>query len=89
MEPILHPSLWKRIDDFIDAVIAVVAIVATFIGIWLLIVAGTSIFVFYLWNALLPDLFGWPPISFWQACGLNLLCGILFRAPQPPKKGGG
>ena len=31
-----------------------------------------------LWNALLPTLFGWPRITFWQALGLLALCRILF-----------
>ena len=31
-----------------------------------------------LWNWLLPTLFGWPSITFWQAVGLNFLSGILF-----------
>jgi len=31
-----------------------------------------------LWNWLLPALFGWPRIGFWQALGLLLLCRILF-----------
>ncbi len=30
-----------------------------------------------LWNWLLPTLFGWPAITFWQALGLLLLCRIL------------
>ena len=30
-----------------------------------------------LWNALLPGLFGWPAIGFWQALGLLLLSRIL------------
>lgn len=33
-----------------------------------------------LWNALLPYLFGIKAISFWQACGINLLTGIMFRS---------
>jgi hypothetical protein len=33
--------------------------------------------VMLLWNALLPALFGWPAISFWQALGLLLLSRIL------------
>jgi len=33
--------------------------------------------VMYLWNWLLPALFGWRIISFWQALGLLLLCRIL------------
>lgn len=34
--------------------------------------------VLHLWNWLLPPLFGWPQISFWQALGLLVLCRILF-----------
>ncbi len=31
-----------------------------------------------LWNWLLPGLFGWKMITFWQALGLLVLCRILF-----------
>jgi len=31
-----------------------------------------------LWNWLLPALFGWREITFWQALGLLALCRILF-----------
>ena len=31
-----------------------------------------------LWNWLLPSLFGWPRIHFWQAIGLLALCRLLF-----------
>ena len=31
-----------------------------------------------LWNWLLPPLFGWRTIGFWQAVGLLALCRILF-----------
>lgn len=31
-----------------------------------------------LWNWLLPTLFGWRLITFWQALGVLLLCRILF-----------
>jgi hypothetical protein len=31
-----------------------------------------------LWNWLLPPLFGWRTITFWQALGLLALCRILF-----------
>jgi len=46
---------------------------------------GMALFVFIggevvrlLWNWLLPTLFGWPTIAFWQALGLLALCRILF-----------
>ena len=31
-----------------------------------------------LWNGLLPPLFGWREVTFWQALGLLVLCRILF-----------
>jgi|ERR1035441_1153912 hypothetical protein len=34
--------------------------------------------VMRLWNWLLPGLFGWHQLTFWQAIGLLLLCRILF-----------
>jgi hypothetical protein len=34
--------------------------------------------VMHLWNWLLPPLFGWRQITFWQALGLLALCRILF-----------
>ncbi len=34
--------------------------------------------VMRLWNWLLPGLFGWKVITFWQALGLLVLCRILF-----------
>lgn len=32
----------------------------------------------HLWNWLLPALFGWREVTFWQALGLLALCRILF-----------
>jgi hypothetical protein len=34
--------------------------------------------VMRLWNWLLPPLFGWHTVTFWQAFGLLVLCRILF-----------
>jgi hypothetical protein len=34
--------------------------------------------VMHLWNWLLPTVFGWRLITFWQAVGLLALCRILF-----------
>ena len=48
-------------------------------------VAGLTLFIFIggeavrlLWNWLLPPLFGWREVTFWQALGLLALCRILF-----------
>jgi len=35
--------------------------------------------VMYLWDWLMPSLFGLGTITFWQALGLNIFCGILFK----------
>ena len=68
-----------------------------------LAIAGMVLFVFLggtivmlLWNALLPPLFGWPVVTFWQALGLLALCRILFgglgrhgggyRSPRTPEE---
>jgi len=56
---------------------------------WLLMIpigiAAITLFVFIggtitqlLWNWLLPPLFGWKELSFWQALGMLTLCRILF-----------
>jgi hypothetical protein len=51
------------------------------IGIALLALLAIGLFgliVMWLWNALLPPLFGWKLIGFWQAMGLLVLARILF-----------
>ena len=35
--------------------------------------------VMWLWNALMPGIFGLGEIGFWQAVGLSLLAGFLTR----------
>jgi hypothetical protein len=48
-------------------------------------IAGMLLFAFiggaivqWLWNWLVPPVFGWPEVTFWQALGLLALCRILF-----------
>src|SRR5271167_3147523 len=50
---------------------------AAIIGIALFIAIGGGI-VMQLWNWLLPPLFGWRLLTFWQAIGMLALCRILF-----------
>lgn len=47
------------------------------LGILLVIAIGGGV-VMLLWNWLVPPLFGWPQVTFWQAFGLLALCRILF-----------
>lgn len=47
----------------------------------LCVVAGAAVFGFIvksLWNVLVPPIFGWHTIGFWQALGLLILSKILF-----------
>jgi len=50
-----------------------------------LAVLGMALFAFiggeivkWLWNWLMPSLFGWPQLTVWKALGLLALCRILF-----------
>ena len=52
----------------------------------ILIIAGVSLLALlmayptmWLWNWLMPKIFGLIEISFWQALGINILSGILFK----------
>jgi len=56
-----------------------------FVFIAPLAILGILVFTFIggqivrlLWNWLLPPLFGWHTITFWQALGLLVLCRVLF-----------
>ena len=48
------------------------------VGAFVLFIAIGGEVVRLLWNWLLPPLFGWSQITFWQALGLLALCRILF-----------
>ena len=47
------------------------------LGMMLFAFIGGEI-VLQLWNWLLPPIFGWREITFWQALGMLVLCRILF-----------
>ena len=47
------------------------------IGVVVLLVLLSGLLVWALWNALLPDLFGFKGIGYWQAVGLCLLVRAL------------
>lgn len=53
-----------------------IIILAPFAIVIFTLIGGEA--VMHLWNWLLPSLFGWRNISFWQAIGLLALCRILF-----------
>ena len=50
---------------------------AGIVGILLFCFIGGTV-VQLLWNWLVPPIFGWSQLTFWQALGLLVLCRILF-----------
>ncbi len=48
-----------------------------------------SFVVMFLWNAVIPDLFRGPSLTFWQSAGLLLLSHILLRGWGPWRHGNG
>jgi hypothetical protein len=62
------------------------------IRIALFVVIGCIVFGFLvksLWNVLMPPIFGWHTITYWQALGLLLLSKILFGGFHRHGGGGG
>lgn len=42
--------------------------------------------VMYLWNWLMPEIFGLQTLTFWQAWGLTVLCWLLFKSSGSSSK---
>jgi hypothetical protein len=56
-------------------------VVTRILRITLMVVIGFALFSFLvmrLWNWLAPEVFGWHPITYWQAVGLFFLSKLLF-----------
>lgn len=51
-------------------------IILILLMIGLLIIA--PLLIMWLWNGMLPDMFGFPEIGFWRAVGLMILSWLLF-----------
>jgi hypothetical protein len=50
-------------------------------------IAVGGLLVMLLWNAILPSLFAWPELGYWQALGLLALCRTLFGGFGFPRGG--
>jgi len=62
---------------------AVVAVIA--LGTLVLVALIMGLPLMLLWNWLMPMLFGLKTLTFWQAVGLNMLSGILFKNTSTTK----
>jgi hypothetical protein len=58
--------------------------------LFMVVMAFVSFFgaipTYFLWNWLMPDLFGLPVLGFWQAWGIFLLLSILFKGASVSSK---
>lgn len=73
----------KNIIRKMNSAITAVVIVVFLLGL-VSIVLGLPLML--LWNWLIPTIFGLKTITFAQAVGLNMLCGILFKGSESKKK---
>ena len=65
------------------------ALVLTLIAIGTIIVVAVLLTLptFFLWNWLMPVIFKLPELTLWQALGVTLLSGVLFKSsPSASKK---
>ncbi len=61
-------------ETFLKAVVGVVAVIGMFI-----VIAGIlALPVMWMWDYVMPDVFGLPEVTFWQALWGTLLARFLF-----------
>ena len=71
-----------------ESIVRRIVKVPVFIAVFLLVLALMGFIVMSLWNWLLPALFGFKMIAYWQAVGLIVLCKLLFGGFRGPRGGG-
>lgn len=54
--------------------------VATVFGLFILVSLVCALPVMWLWDWLMPTIFGLKEITMFQAWGLSALCGLLFKS---------
>ena len=64
----------------------IIAVVIAIVGVIVLIGLILTIPVYYLWNWLMPELFGFRVITFWQAMGISFLSSCLFKSSSSSSK---
>lgn len=64
---------------------SVVSAVFTIVGAIVVVAILLALPIMLLWNWLMPSIFGLCTIDFWQALGISLLSGCLFRGSSSKK----
>ena len=68
----------SKLYDFLTGVIIFVVTILMF-GLFSFI---NGLLVMILWNKVVPAVFNYHTITYWQAFGLSWLCGLLFKSPN-------
>lgn len=63
-----------------DKLIGLIVIACGFLAMLAGIAAFFAVFTMIFWNWLMPTIFGLTTIGFFQAWGLNVLSGLLFKS---------
>lgn len=58
----------------------ILALITGFLGLVVVLAIVLALPTYFLWNYLMPDLFGLGEITFWQAFWLNVFTSILFKS---------
>lgn len=62
-----------------DKFIELIALSFLFIVVVIIVGVVVAFPIKWMWNYLMPELFGLKEIGFWQALAMYVLCGILFK----------
>jgi hypothetical protein len=70
----------------LEAVVKVAGLIV--LGLFIILIGSIvgGVFTYFLWNWLMPIIFGLPIITFWQAIGLNILSAILIKGTTSTHK---
>ena len=75
-----------RVNGFVKGVVQYGSVLLLFLALAVIVGAAIGYPVMWLWNELMPELFGLGRITFWQAVGLYLLAQALFGTIGSKKK---
>jgi len=59
---------------------SIIGIIAGVIVLGFLIILLVAWPVMWLWNYVMPDIFGLQELTYWQAWAITILCSILFKS---------
>lgn len=73
--------MWDNTSKILFSIIVIVGVIALVLGVYAFF---TWLFMI-VWNAVLPDVFGWKVINFWQAAGIVFILGFIGKAVTTKK----